>query len=226
MPSSPDIANDVAATFAAYPELVTKIDAGTTVPDAELDQWIGATYPNFIDACVAQVNEVFTGQRSIKGALRVGNAPASGWNANGDDIRIGDGTVNRGMSFYQPAGATTGGIYWRTPSNSADAIITYSVADETFVFSAGRNTGGDHADIALEQMGSDGYLRPRTVAQLTDLGTDTKRFRDLFLKGQAYIAPAATPATPSSGAVLYVDSSTGDLVVKFSTGTTTVLASP
>ena len=74
-----------------YPELVTKIDAGTTVPDAELDQWIGATYPRFIDACVAQVNEVFTGQRSIKGALRVANAPASGWNANGDDIRIGDG---------------------------------------------------------------------------------------------------------------------------------------
>ena len=36
MPSSQDIANDAAATFAAYPELVTKIDDGTTVPDGQL----------------------------------------------------------------------------------------------------------------------------------------------------------------------------------------------
>ena len=65
MPSSQDIANDAAATFAAYPELVTKIDDGTTVPDGQLDRWIGASYANFVDGCLEQINEVFVGSRAI-----------------------------------------------------------------------------------------------------------------------------------------------------------------
>ena len=226
MPSSQDIANDAAATFAAYPELVTKIDDGTTVPDGQLDRWIGATYANFVDGCLEQINEVFVGSRAISGPLRVAGAPASGWNANADDVVIGDGTANRGLTLYQSSAATAGGVYWRTPSNSADAIVSYNVADECLILAAGRNTGGDHADLALEQLGTSGALRPRTVAQSTDLGSTTKRWRDLFLSRHAYVDPATAPATPSSGAVLYVDSADGALKVKFSTGTVVTLGTP
>jgi len=224
MPSSPDIANDAAATFAAYPELVTKIDAGTTVPDAELDQWIGATYPNFIDACVAQVNEVFTGQRAITGALRVGNAPATGWNGNANDIVVGDGTFGPGLTLYQPT-TGLGGVWFRTSRSNNEGLFYYDANARCMVLGAGRDIS-THANLELCGAASDGSLAPFSPGQSTDLGKSSGQWRDLWLKRHAYIAPATAPATPSSGAVLYVDSGTGDLVVKFSTGTTTVLASP
>lgn len=224
MPSSPDIANDAAATFAAYPELVTKIDAGTTVPDAELDQWIGATYPNFVDACVTQINQVFTGERSISGRLRVRNAPASGWNSGGDDFVIGDAAANRGMSIYSSnTGAST--IAFRTDRSSAEGLIQYQANLRCLSLQAALDVG---TNAALELCGtaSEGSLAPVLPGASTDLGKSSGRWRDLWLKRHAYILPQTAPATPASGAVLYVDSGTGDLVVKFSTGTTTVLASP
>ena len=224
MPSSPDIANDAAATFAAYPELVTKIDAGTTVPDAELDQWIGATYPNFIDACVTQINEVFTGQRSIQGGLRVGNAPASGWNLNADDVVIGDASGGHGLSIYQQA-TGQGLISFRTSRSFSEAVIIYDGNTRCLQLGAGRDASLN-ANIRLCNSGASADLSPFSASQIVDLGAAAKPWRDLTLSRHAYIQPEAAPATPASGAVLYVDSSTGDLVVKFSTGTTTVLASP
>jgi len=224
MPSSPDIANDAAATFAAYPELTTKVDAGTTVPDAELGQWIGATYPNFIDACATQINEVFTGQRAISGKLRIKNAPASGWSPAGDDLVIGDAAANRGMSFYSSnTGAST--IAFRTDRSSAEALIQYLASTRCLTLQAGLDVG---TNAALELCGTaaDGSLAPVLPGASTDLGKSSGRWRDLWLKRHAYILPQTAPATPASGAVLYVDSGTGELVVKFSTGTTTVLASP
>ena len=224
MPSSPDIANDAAATFAAYPELVTKIDAGTTVPDAELDQWIGATYPNFVDACVTQINEVFTGQRSISGRLRVANAPASGFATGCDNIVIGDGSGGYGLTGFTSL-TSAFCIAQRTSRDSSENYISFDANSRRVVILAARDIN-TNAAVQVQHDGTDGQLCPTFAFQSTDLGTNTQRWRDLFIKGQAYIAPAAAPATPSSGAVLYVDSATGDLVVKFSTGTTTVLASP
>lgn len=224
MPSSPDIANDAAATFAAYPELVTKIDAGTTVPDAELDQWIGATYPNFIDACVTQVNEVFTGQRSISGPLRVANAPATGWSANADDLRIGDATSGHGLSIYQQSFGQ-GQVAFRTSRSNNEAIIVYDASTRCMQLGAGRDTSLN-ANIRLCNSGASADFSPFSASQIVDLGAASKPWRDITLARHAYIQPEAAPATPASGAVLYVDSGTGDLVVKFSTGTTTVLASP
>ena len=223
MPSSPDIANDAAATFAAYPELVTKIDAGTTVPDAELDQWIGATYPNFIDACVTQVNEVLTGQRAAGGPLRLAGAPASGWSANADDVRIGTGSGDAGISLYQSTASGASGVWWRTSRSDSETVVSYSASSRALLLSAARDITLDAGAVVCGMTES---VRPVLSGSVTHLGTDSIRWSDLFLKGQAYIAPAAAPATPSSGAVLYVDSGTGDPVVKFSTGTTTVLASP
>ena len=63
MPSNPNINDDAPATFQAYPEMVTKTDAGTTVPDGDLDKTPGATLFNFYDTCFEQINQVFQGTR-------------------------------------------------------------------------------------------------------------------------------------------------------------------
>ena len=222
MPSTPDIANDAAATFAAYPELVTKVDAGTVVPDSELNQWIGATYTNFVDACITQVNEVMTGQRSIAGPLRVDSAGIAA-NADADDILIGDATGNHGMTIAQST-AGRGTLYFWTSRSDNEAVMFYDAGSRCLVLSAGRDVTSN-ASLELCANGTDGSLAPR-FSNNTDLGKTAYPFRDLHLQRHQYITPDTAPATPSSGAVLYVDSATGDLVVKFSTGTTTVLASP
>jgi hypothetical protein len=63
MPSSPNINSDAPATFAAYAELATKTDAGTTVPDNDLDTTPGASLFNFYDTLHEQTNAVFRGTR-------------------------------------------------------------------------------------------------------------------------------------------------------------------
>jgi len=63
MPSSPNINSDAPATFTAYAELATKTDAGTTVPDNQLDQTPGANLFNFYDTLHEQTNAVFRGTR-------------------------------------------------------------------------------------------------------------------------------------------------------------------
>jgi hypothetical protein len=191
MPSSQDIANDAAGTFAAYPELATKIDDGTTVPDSQLDRWIGASYANFVDGCLEQINEVFVGSRAISGPLRVAGAPASGWSASADDIVIGDGSARAGMSIYGTP-LDTSGVEWRTASIASEAWIRY----------------------------------PNLGTESIDIGRPAARWRDLSLSRHAYVDPATAPATPSSGAVLYVDSADGALKVKFSTGTVVTLGTP
>lgn len=223
MPSSPDIANDAAATFAAYPELVTKIDAGTTVPDAELDQWIGATYPNFIDACVAQVNEVFVGSRAISGPLRVANAPSTGWSANADDLRIGDGTARVGLSLYGTT-ANTSGMVWRTASTAEEAWIRYAYSANCLQFRAG--TASANMQLCMTEAGTNSWFGPNLGTESIDIGRQAARWRDLSLSRHAYIDEDTAPATPSSGAVLYVDSADGALKVKFSTGTVVTLGTP
>jgi hypothetical protein len=224
MPSSQDIANDSAATFAAYPELVTKIDAGATVPDADLDQWIGASYANFVDGCLEQINEVFVGSRSIAGPLRLADAPGSGWAAGCETIQIGDGTANRGVSGFTP---TTGEfcLVQRTSRDDRENYVALDASARRVVLLAGRdlNTAGA---LQLKHYTTYGALGPVFSFQATDVGTIGERWRDLALKRHAYIDPDTAPATPSSGAVLYVDSADGALKVKFSTGTTTTLASP
>lgn len=224
MPSSQDIANDAAATFAAYPELVTKIDAGTTVPDADLDQWIGATYANFVDGCLEQINEVFVGEREMDGPLRI-RAIATGWNSSYDNLVIGSGAGSPGMSLY-PGATSQCGIAWRTAASTNDAVVAYDVAAQCLVLGAGRAGGVQDGNINLCLVGGDGTLEPNTSGQSTDLGRPSMRWRDLAIKRHAYLDPDTAPATPSSGAVLYVDSADGALKVKFSTGTTTTLASP
>jgi hypothetical protein len=63
MPSSPNINSDAPATFTAYAELATKTDAGTTVPDNQLDTTPGANLFNFYDTLHEQTNAVFRGTR-------------------------------------------------------------------------------------------------------------------------------------------------------------------
>ena len=225
MPSSQDIANDAAASFAAYPELATKIDDGTTVPDSQLDRWIGASYANFVDGCLEQINEVFVGSRAISGRLRVAAAPASGWNGDSDNLVMGDGAGSVGASLYLgPAGS--GGIAWRTAASNNDAAVSYNVASSCMVIGVGRSLAGQHGNIDLMRDASEGTLQPRTSGQSTDLGTDGTRWRDLAIKRHAYIDEETAPVTPSSGAVLYVDSADGALKVKFSTGTVVTLGTP
>lgn len=224
MPSTPDIANDAAATFAAYPELVTKVDAGTVVPDSELDQWIGATYPNFVDACITQVNEVMTGQRSIAGPLRVADAPSTGWSANAEDVLIGDGSARVGISIYGTT-ANTSGVVWRTASVTEEAWVKYAYSANCIQFRAGSSSSAN-MQLCMTEAGTNSWFGPNLGTESIDIGRTTARWRDLSISRHMYIDEDTAPATPSSGAVLYVDSATGDLVVKFSTGTTTVLASP
>lgn len=224
MPSSQDIANDSAATFAAYPELVTKIDAGSTVPDSDLDQWIGASYANFVDGCLEQINEVFVGSRAIAGRLRIADAPATGYNSAYDDLVIGDGSTSVGITLYTGT-ANSGGLAWWANGTTNDAIVRYNSTNDCLILAAGQASSSD-ASMNLCVVSGAGALEPKTSGQSTDLGRAARRWRDLALKRHAYIDPETAPATPSSGAVLYVDSADGALKVKFSTGTTTTLASP
>ena len=224
MPSSQDIANDAAATFAAYPELVTKIDDGTTVPDGQPDRWIGASYANFVDGCLEQINEVFVGSRAISGPLRVAGAPASGWNANADDVVIGDASAGHGMSIYQQT-TGQGTISFRTTRSFSESVILYDGTSRFLLLGAGRdvNTNGN---VTLTNTVAGADFSPFSSSQIIDLGLSSKPWRDLNLSRHAYIDEETAPATPSSGAVLYVDSADGALKVKFSTGTVVTLGTP
>jgi hypothetical protein len=224
MPSSQDIANDAVGTFAAYPELATKIDDGTTVPDSQLDRWIGASYANFVDGCLEQINEVFVGSRAISGPLRVKNAPASGWNSGADDLLIGDGVSGRGVSIFS-SDAGSSSIAFRTTRSAAEGLVSYNASIRCLNLQAALDVG---TDAALELCGdaTSGSLAPTLVGASTDLGKSNGKWRDAWLKRHAYIGAATAPATPSSGAVLYVDSADGALKVKFSTGTVVTLGTP
>lgn len=224
MPSSQDIATDAAGTFAAYPELATKIDDGTTVPDSHLDRWIGASYANFVDGCLEQINEVFVGSRAISGPLRVAGAPASGWSASADDIVIGDGTARVGISMYGIA-SNTSGLVWRSASTAGEALIRYAYGSRCISLSAGLSSSAN-AQLCITEDGADSWFGPNAGTESIDLGRTSARWRDLSLSRHAYIDEETAPATPSAGAVLYVDSADGALKVKFSTGTVVTLGTP
>lgn len=224
MPSSQDIANDAAGTFAAYPELATKIDDGTTVPDSQLDRWIGASYANFVDGCLEQINEVFVGSRAISGPLRVAGAPAGGWSATADDIVIGDGSARVGVSIYGTP-LNTSGIEWRTAAVSDEAWIRYAYGANCLQFRAG-SSASSNMQLCMTEAGANSWFGPNLGTESIDIGRTSARWRDLSLSRHAYIDPDTAPATPSSGAVLYVDSADGALKVKFSTGTVVTLGTP
>jgi hypothetical protein len=224
MPSSQDIATDAAAAFAAYPELAAKIDDGTTVPDSQLDRWIGASYANFVDGCFEQINEVFVGSRAISGPLRVAGAPAAGWSADADDIVIGDGSAQVGVSVYG-APLSTSGLEWRTAAVTSEAWIRYAYSANCLQFRAGSSASAN-AQICITEAGANSWFGPNLGTESIDIGRTAARWRDLSLSRHAYIDPDTAPATPASGAVLYVDTADGALKVKFSTGTVVTLGTP
>ena len=91
MPSNPNILSDPSTTFAGYPELATKVDE-SPVADADIDEYAGAAYPNFVDTCLKDVNKAARGEKPFTehGMMaRFGGAPDSGWMGNGDDIVVG-----------------------------------------------------------------------------------------------------------------------------------------
>ena len=162
MPSSPNILSDDSATFAGYPELATKVDE-STVADADLDEYAGAAYPNFVDACLKDVNKAARGEEAftLTGVpARFGGAPDSGWQGNGDDIVVGDGTFSRGMTFYGPDTGTAN-WYMRSPSKAVHGAIAYSMASSNFIF-----TVNGTPKIVIESSA----LR-RTVGTSCNLGT-------------------------------------------------------
>ena len=224
MPSSQDIANDAAAAFAAYPELATKIDDGITVPDSQLDRWIGASYANFVDGCFEQINEVFVGSRAISGPLRVAGAPASGWNSGADDLVLGNGVSGRGLTIFS-SDAGSSSIAFRTTRSSVEGLVAYDANLRCLNLQAALDLGTDGA-LELCADATSGSLSPTLVGASTDLGKSNGKWRDAWLKRHAYIDPATAPATPASGAVLYVDTADGALKVKFSTGTVVTLGTP
>jgi hypothetical protein len=203
---------------------VTKIDDGTTVPDGQLDRWIGASYANFVDGCLEQINEVFVGSRAISGPLRVAGAPASGWSASADNIIIGDGSGQFGMSIYGTP-ASTSGIEWRTAAVADEAWIRYAYSANCLQFRAGSSSSAN-MQICMTEAGTNSWFGPNLGTESIDLGRTSARWRDLSINRHAYIDEDIAPATPSSGAVLYVDSADGALKVKFSTGTVVTLGTP
>lgn len=135
MPSSPSILTDDSATFAGYPELATKVDE-SAVADADLDEYAGAAYPNFVDVCLKDLNKAARGEKNFTPdgvPARFSGAPDSGWQGTADDIVVGTGTLSRGMTFYIP---NDGSANWvvRTPSQAHAASIGYGDLNKNFVF--------------------------------------------------------------------------------------------
>lgn len=93
-----NIAQDAAATFAAYDWLSDKSDTGSEIAEADVDTNVGAVWGNAVDEAFIQVNEVFQGTRFID-ALGIGSA-VSGATGAGDDLVVGStGTANNGMTI-------------------------------------------------------------------------------------------------------------------------------
>lgn len=184
MPSSPSILTDDSTTFAGYPELATKVDE-SAVADADLDEYAGAAYPNFVDVCLKDLNKAAAGEVPFTAsgiAARFAGAPETGWFGNTDDIVAGDGTLSRGMTFLVPEVGSCN-FTARTPTRQVAGQMSYSTGNHLFAFTVDEN---------LEFIMDKTSIRPAGPAA-NALGTVDFPWRRLELRGNIVID--AEPAT-------------------------------
>lgn len=134
------------------------------------------------------------------GTLYVADAPTTGWNGNYDDLLVGDGSGNRGVSVY---GGTFGGYVFRNSSGALEAGMVSENSTNTLYFVV---DGAERVRLTNNEFRPDadgGHL----------LGGDGKGWTAL------YLADGVTAPTNSSSAAIYIDSADGDLKVRFSDGT-------
>jgi len=85
------------------------------------------------------------------------------------------------------------------------------------------NEGGNDADFRVESDTNENMLFVDASADAVGIGTNAPE-HTLHVNGAINLDPIATPGTPSSGFIIYCDSSDGDLKAMDSDGATTVLA--
>lgn len=147
MPSSPNINSDSTATFAAYDELATKTDAGTTVSDADLATTAGANLFNFYDTLHEQTNAVFRGSRycvvphvqgfwgswtnGAKSYLDpTGTTEVTTTSFSKELVMPCDGWLQR-VTFYQSATGGNTNVYLHKNGADGTAVTVASVASAT-----------------------------------------------------------------------------------------------
>jgi len=204
--------SDATATFAAYPELATKVD-DTAVADADLDELVGASYGNFVDACLVQTNECALGERAWTDAgvtARFGGAPATGWNANADNIVEGDGNSSaEGMSFW-PSDAGTFNLAVRNGSTSLRGLMRFDQGAQLWSWwtNGVQRWGADNAAVY-------------PIASMT-FGTDANRWSAGYYSGSLYVADAPTTGFNASADDLVMGDGTGDVGLSAYSGATSL----
>lgn len=143
------------------------------------------------------------GQLLLAGALAA-NAPAGS-----NNIIIGDGSGSPGAYLFGSAGANFATLGFGRVSGSNRGFIRYSFNADVIGFGVSTNE---------ELLIGTTNIRPNADAGL-DLGATNKGFGSLYIKDGI-----TAPGTPSTAAVLYVDSADGSLKVKFSDGFVSVIA--
>jgi len=204
------MASILTATTAAYTAQTlrgtAKVDEVARA-DSEVDLFCTADWANDVDADLESVNAWFAGGSSagiagntstLLGRLKAVEGMVIGNNTDADIV------------FDSGAGLTPT-VRWDNGTNSDDGGIRYGggAGSEIMVFRA-RNSDrlGLHSTA----------MYPTTDDQLW-LGGSSNNYKGLYI-----IDGVTAPGTPSTGAVLYVDSITGDLTCKFSDGFTATVA--
>lgn len=217
------ILTTAAATYAAQTLRGTnKVDVVARA-DAEVADWCTGDWANDVDEDLVDVNKWFVGTSSagiagntsvllggldVREDLWLAGAESGDAHADADDLIVGDGVGNRGMTIFA---ATTGlcGIHFTDMIGGGVGAFNYDNSNLRFSWWVEGS----------EEMSLDtASLRPLTDGGLT-LGDADQAWTSLYVKDGI-----TAPGTPTTGAVIYVDTADGDLKVKFSDGFVAILA--